>query len=312
MKRRQIGPLLRTCALVIAALTASATMSAQSLASAARPQAVEKKAPGRGLIWKVEGQGRQAWLVGSLHLLTPDFYPLPAALEQAFAASDVLMEEIDMADASDSQLAGAVLTKAMNPKGSTLSSQLSKETLTDLTAYLPKVGLTVDLLQAMKPWMVAITIQTLALQTAGFDPTFGIDKHFHDAAKRAGKRLLPLETAIEQLDFLDSLSPKTQDLMLRDSIRGAQTNNTEIAAIAAAWRSGDAAALEKLALSDRHQAPEVYETLLAGRNRRWIPKIEACMQANRSCYIVVGAAHLVGPDSVVALMQARGYTAVQH
>jgi len=35
------------------------------------------------------------------------------------------------------------------------------------------------------------------------------------------------------------------------------------------------------------------------------------MQTNRSCFVVVGAAHLVGPDSVVALLQQRGYSVVQ-
>ena len=54
----------------------------------------------------------------------------------------------------------------------------------------------------------------------------------------------------------------------------------------------------------------VYETLLVGRNRRWVPQIEACLAAQR-CFVVVGAAHLVGPDSVVAMLKAKGYTVTQ-
>ena len=301
-----------TAALVAALLCAATNPSrAQGLAAVARPQAVESRGTSRGLIWKVERDGKQAWLVGSLHLLTPDFYPLPASMEQAFAKSDVLMEEIDMNEASDPQLAASILSKAMNPPGTTLSGQLSKETITVVSAWLTNMGLSLDSLQPLKPWMVAVTVQTLALQRMGFDPALGLDKHFQDGATRGGKRLQPLETALEQISFLDGLSPKTQDLMLRESVQSAESEQLQIKSIAAAWRSGDVAAMERIALSDMKDAPEVYDMLLVSRNRRWVPKVEACMQSNRSCFIVVGAAHLVGPDGLVALLQQRGHSIVQ-
>jgi uncharacterized protein YbaP (TraB family) len=288
-------------------------VTGQSLASVARPpQPAVEKGTAKGFIWKVERGGRTAWLVGSLHLLSPDFYPLPATMDQAFAGSDVLMEEIDMNEASDPKVAAGILAMALNPAGTTLSSQLSKETLAAVGPWLAKRNLPIEAFQTMKPWMLSITIQTLSLQSIGFDPAFGIDKHFQDAAARAGKRLMPLETALEQISFLDSLSPKTQDQMLRESIEAAETEMGEIKALAAAWRAGDVAAMERLALADMKDAPDVYDTLLVSRNRRWLPKIEACMQANRACFVVVGAAHLIGPDGVVALMKGRGHTVTQY
>jgi uncharacterized protein YbaP (TraB family) len=301
---------------IAAALTltvlAQASARAQSLAGVARPPApAQSGPPARGFVWKAERDGRQLWLVGSLHLLTPDFYPLPDSIEQAFTKSNVLMEEIDMSDASDPQFAAVVLSKAMNPPGVTLASQLSKETIALVTAWLAKLGIPFDSLQAMKPWMVSVTVQTVGLQRLGFDPEFGIDKHFADAAKRANKQLVPLETALEQINFLDGLSPKTQDLMLRQSVESNETEQAEIKTIAAAWRAGDAAAMERVALSDMKDSREVYETLLAGRNRRWIPKLEACSQANQSCFVVVGAAHLVGPDGLLALLKQRGFNVTQ-
>ena len=63
-------------------------------------------------------------------------------------------------------------------------------------------------------------------------------------------------------------------------------------------------------LSSIKDAPEVYQSLLVDRNRRWVPKIEACVQTRR-CFVVVGAAHLVGPDGLVALLTQRGYTVAQ-
>jgi uncharacterized protein YbaP (TraB family) len=297
---------------VALAVLAHTPVRAQGLSAIARPPApAQSGPPARGFIWKAERAGKQVWLVGSLHLLTPDFYPLPDSIEQAFAKSSVLMEEIDMNDAADPQFAAVVLSKAMNPSGVTLASQLSKETIASVTAWLAKLGIGFESLQAMKPWMVSITIQTIGLKQLGFDENLGIDKHFMDAATRAKKPLVPLETALEQINFLDGLSPKTQDQMLRQSVESNDTEQAEIKTIAAAWRAGDVPTMERVALSDMKDAPEVYETLLAGRNRRWVPKIEACAQANSSCFVVVGAAHLVGPDGLLALLKKQGYTVTQ-
>jgi uncharacterized protein YbaP (TraB family) len=292
-----------TLAWLVAALVA-ATLSVP--AAQTPPQA----ASGRGFIWEIARDGRTGWLVGSLHLATPEFYPLPASMEQAFARADTLMEEIDMDDAASPEFAGVVLSKAMYPAGTTFESQVSKETFTRASEWLARAGLPVAAFQQMKPWMVSLTVQALALQRLGFDPAHGIDKHYRDGATRDGKRFVALETAAEQIDFLDRLSATTQDVMLRESLESIDTELAEIKALAAAWRAGDAAAVERIALSGFADAPEVYKSLLVDRNHRWMPEIESCVQT-RACFVVVGAAHLVGPDGLVALLRARGYSVEQ-
>jgi uncharacterized protein YbaP (TraB family) len=57
--------------------------------------------------------------------------------------------------------------------------------------------------------------------------------------------------------------------------------------------------------------PALYESLLAARNRKWIPKIEALLNGDRNYLVIVGTGHLVGPDGVVELLRRAGITAVQ-
>ena len=38
-------------------------------------------------------------------------------------------------------------------------------------------------LMRFKPWMLAMTLQGVEWQKAGFDPELGLDKHFYDRAK---------------------------------------------------------------------------------------------------------------------------------
>jgi uncharacterized protein YbaP (TraB family) len=58
--------------------------------------------------------------------------------------------------------------------------------------------------------------------------------------------------------------------------------------------------------------PEIYDRLLVERNANWVESVEPCVKQKTSCFVVVGAAHLVGPDSLVAMLQKKGYKVEQH
>ena len=282
--------------------------------AAAAPQAqnvASTPANGRGLIWTVERDGRIGWLVGSLHLLTADAYPLPPALDAAFARADVLVEEANPEELKTPAVAMQLLAKAMYPPGTTLQSQVSKDTFEKIARRAERVGLPIERLQGFKPWMVALTLVGLELQRGGFDPALGLDQHFLNRAPAAGKTVRTLETALEQIDFLESLSPQLQDGLVAATLDSAETELAQVQMIAAAWKSGDPAPIERLLLTDMKGADaKVYDTLLVGRNRRWMPKLEECF-AEKRCFVVVGAAHLVGPDGLVAMFRSRGYTVTQ-
>ena len=47
--------------------------------------------------------------------------------------------------------------------------------------------------------------------------------------------------------------------------------------------------------------------LLDKRNQNWIPKINAVIQ-NKSCFIAIGAGHLVGENGLINLLKNQGYT----
>lgn len=73
---------------------------------------------GNQFLWKVEGPGGStAYLLGSLHVLTADFYPLSATINKAFAESKTLVEEVDIDETSDPMVMMAALSKAMLTDG---------------------------------------------------------------------------------------------------------------------------------------------------------------------------------------------------
>jgi uncharacterized protein YbaP (TraB family) len=56
--------------------------------------------------------------------------------------------------------------------------------------------------------------------------------------------------------------------------------------------------------------PALYDAMIVKRNRNWVPKIEDCLAAGH-CFVVVGAAHLLGPDGLLAALREKGYAVEQ-
>lgn len=294
-----MGMVLRTIlAAVVAAVLAGGVATAQD----ARKQ----------FLWKVEGPGASvAYLLGSLHVLTPEFYPLSADINKAFAASRTLVEELDLDEMNDPAQMMSALSKAMLTDGSTLDQIVAPSTFAEVSSRAGKAGLPMMALQRMKPWLVAITLMGPTLQAAGFKAELGIDKHFFDRAKEAGLKRQALETLAYQLDRFDQLSPRLQEDMLISSMKELDTQVGNVRELAQQWAAGDVKALEASLLVSFEGSRELYDRLLVERNHNWVPHVETCLQQNAGCFIVVGAAHLVGPDGLPTLLTKKGYTVTQ-
>jgi uncharacterized protein YbaP (TraB family) len=163
----------------------------------------------------------------------------------------------------------------------------------------------------MKPWLVAITLTAPVLQAAGFKPELGVDRHFYDRAVASGMKRQALETLQYQLDRFDQMPMAMQEEFLKSTIEDLDKEVSSIKEMAAAWGFGDVAAVEKFTLEGLKEAPELYQRLLVERNRNWMPQVETCITQNAGCFIVVGAAHLVGPDGLPALLAKKGYKVSQ-
>jgi uncharacterized protein YbaP (TraB family) len=272
---------------------------------------VAAAAQAKSFAWKVTGKSGIVYLVGSVHLLSNDFYPLQPALDAAYKDSDLLVEEVDMAELTDPSAQLALLGKAMLPSATPLDKVISAETYAMLTKRAEALGLPLEPFKMLKPWMVALTLVQMEWQQAGFDPQLGLDMHFYNQAKADGKATQGLETAEYQISRLDGLTPQQQERMLAESLKELDDEKANMKKLVEAWRTGDSATIEKIVLADLKTEPALYQRLLVERNHNWMPKIEALFARPKHALIVVGAAHLVGPDGLLAALKAKGYTVEQ-
>src|SRR3954464_3715377 len=277
------------------------------VALVAAAQAVEAKTFG----WKATGKSGTIYLVGSIHVMSASFYPLNPALDAAFKDADLLVEEVDLAQMTDPMAQMAMLTRGMLPSGQSLDKVLSPATLALVNKTTADMGGAAGPLMRFKPWMLAIALQGMELAKAGFDPALGLDQHFYEQAKEGGKTVQGLETVDYQISRFDQLTLEQQDRMLAETPKQLATEPRTVGKLGDEGKSGDVAALERIALADVKSDPAMYQRLLVERNKNWMPQIEALFARRGRALVVVGAAHLIGPDGLIAMLRAKGYTVEQ-
>jgi uncharacterized protein YbaP (TraB family) len=263
-------------------------------------------------MWRATSPSRGVvYLVGSVHLLTPTYYPLDPAFEEAFKTSDLLVEELDMHEMLAASAQMEMLMRGMLPAGQTLDKVLSAETMTAISKKFNDLGMPFEPMKQFKPWLLSLTLQGLEWQKAGFDADLGLDKHFYDRAVAENKRVQGLETLAFQLSRFDEMSMEMQDHLLSETLKELETTKSSFTRMADAWKSGDVDTIERLVLKDLKEEPQMYDRLLIERNRTWLPKVEALFARPKPAFVVVGAAHLVGPDGLLQMLKAKGYKVEQ-
>lgn len=291
---------LEGCVLLCAALSA--------LAAEPSPKA---EAGGRHSLWRIESKGNTVYLLGSVHFLCETNYPLAAVIEDAFDKSKVVAFETDMKKLESMETQQLIMGKAMLPADQTIKDQVSAETYLSLSNHLEEAGMPVLIFNRFKPGLVALTLTVLELQKLGFDPQYGIDKHFQGRAEKAGKRLMALETVEFQVDLVTNFGKEEADALLRTTLKDLKRSRAIFGDLTKAWEKGNSEALESLLNDSMREVPELFKRMVTDRNKSWIPKIEDMIAGKESAIVIVGAGHLAGKDSVVELLRAKGYKVEQ-
>ena len=265
----------------------------------------------KSLLWQVSRADQSIFLLGSIHYLRKENYPLNQAILNALEASKRLVLEIDLNRTSTESAQRATLEKAIYRDGTNLAQNVSPETYQLASRRANELGLDMRILNPMKPWFAALTMVAINLQRMGLDPKFGVDRHLAERAKSSGKPTSGLETLESQLGIFDLLSKQEQELMLRETVEELERLDKDINEIVQSWLKGDDRRLTTLLLTGMQKYPDLYEKVLVERNRRWVADIEKLVQQGSGAMVVVGAAHLVGKDSVLEMLKAKGYSVEQ-
>ena len=266
---------------------------------------------GNSFIWSFASGDNTVYLLGSIHVLNKESYPLPEEIKNIYNCCRRIVFETDLDSMDDSSMQGKMLRRGMYPKGQTLSDNISSETYEMLREKLETSGLSILQFDQFRPWMVALTITGSEMIRLGFDPELGLDRSFFNMAKQDSKELLFLESNEFQINLFSGLGRKKQEALLRQVLIEIKIIESMFADMVSAWKSGSAEKLNSIMNESFRGFPDLHDRLITKRNRRWVAKILNMARQQGDLLVVVGAAHLVGEKSVVDLLRQKGYEVKQ-
>lgn len=257
-------------------------------------------------MWQTHGDHNQIYILGSIHLLRSSDYPIPSAIYDAYDEAEVLIMELDMDDMDPMHTQALVMELGMLRNGDTLESKLGHRDYAKALTLADDIGIPLSMLSGTKPWLAAVTVETMMLTRVGFNPSNGIEMHLMSRAKSDNKDISGLETARQQIEMLDNLSEKAQNEMLMQTLAEGGQLEELLDDIIDAWRNGDVAYMEETLLADMAGSRELYRKIVVDRNKDWVRQIGALLDDDDDYLIIVGTMHLIGKDGVPQLLRNRG------
>ena len=266
-------------------------------------------APKKAIFWKVTSPTSVTYLLGSIHLGSKDMYPLPKEIEDAFANSAALLVEADIRKVDMAKMQTLVMSKGLYPPGDSLWNHITPETRKKLEQFCEQYGLPAANLAQMKPWVVSLTVASLPLLKAGMDPNLGIDMYFLNKADK--KRVVEIESAEWQIDLISGFPDDLQEKFLAASVEEGFDMQSNLKRLRDAWTTGDADKVDAIIREDSKTPEKITRAMLQDRNPHMADAAEQFLKGKEQAFLVVGAAHMVGKEGVVALLQKRGYKVEQ-
>jgi uncharacterized protein len=249
------------------------------------------------LFWAITKDGTTTYAFGTMHAGVDAEQRLPKLVWEKLALEPAFAMETDLHD--------PVLATIGQRTSGTLHEDLGSEYWKKLEDKLgSQVAKQIDHMKPMIPASI------LALK--GLPATPPMDGALLERATATGKRVVYLEQAADEIAVLD----RVLDLRMLKLMLDEPDLEKDSRDMLDAYVSGDEAKI--VAVNDNQKiealahgfSPAEYEQqmedLLYHRNSAWIPVIEK-LHANGGGFIAVGALHLVGPKSVLALLAAKGY-----
>ena len=260
-------------------------------------------------LWKIVNDDNVVYILGSIHAMKEDMYPLPGPIMEAFETAEVTVFEVDLMQIDREEIVEIMKSRGSYEPPASIYDDLSDETTELLEEYLRETKINIDRVRYLRPWHLSLNIGVMELSRLGYKTELGLDQHLQHLAVKQGKEIQELESFDQQIKILYSDSIDIQDLSLRVSLRDRAKMAEELESMVVAWRNGDADQMYQLTLDSVSEYPELQSQmnrLVLSRNVKMVNKIRSYLEDGRNYLIVAGTLHMGGPQGIIKLL-AKDY-----
>lgn len=294
------------CVFSFAAAHAACPPSA--IASLEKPGIGLRNGVDRGVLWRIERDGRTSWLYGTIHVGRGDWVRPGPTIQKALAQSDTLALELDLRDEATAR----AMARPADPE--LLARMLSGERARRLERQNSEACVPPGTLSKLQPILQVTALAGLAGRADGLYPEFGVDETLAVSARNSSKPIVALENAADQLKVLtgESEAEETEQVdAALDELESGKLRG-QLKELADVWARSDAAKLASYPeWCDCLKTPaeqRLMKRLLDDRNPNLADGIERLHAGGKGVFAAVGALHMIGPQGLPTLMAARGFT----
>ena len=272
----------------------------------------EEVVPSKGILYTVAGGDTTVYLFGSIHIGHSSMYPLCERVQQALEEADVIALEIDISAMLEEEIAQEVMAYAMYTDGALMTDVISQDLFDQLAEIVADIGLPRYLLNHFRPWYAALLLNELVLQNTRYSPALGVESYLLD--NYGHKETISLETFSDQLAPYALLSDESQEVYLRRMLEDMDEAEQDLDEMVEYWRDGNVEAFSELrshifSEAETASLKRFHQATLDERDRAMAKTIAGILASGdeRTYFITVGTLHLVGANSIVAQLTAKGY-----
>jgi uncharacterized protein YbaP (TraB family) len=271
-------------------------------------------ASAESFLWEVSSLTNRVYLFGTVHAGKASWYPLPDVVEDAFAASKVLVVEADITNTQ--AIAKSSQAMIYKPPAS-LETHMPAEQYVRFRRYLARYSLPEAQIGQMKPFLAISLLVFSEWARAGYNPELGVDAYLLAKAKGEGKRVVEIEGVDMQIKLMDSLTDDENVALFKGTLDALDSGLTvdQINGMVQAWQGGKPELMLEVARRYNDKvvgAAQFEEKFVWARHNDMAKKIEGYLNDSRDRhFIAVGALHLAGPRGLVEVLRKRGYLVKQ-
>lgn len=285
-------------------------LMAGAVLSASSPAIQAENVSDRPALWQVSDEDTAIYLFGLPYMMDANTDWRSAAFDEALALADTIMLESDrQSPEAQTKLHEAALQIGVYRDGSSLSENLDDETLTQAQTTLASLGVPLQALDQLKPWLATSQLQSMMMQRRGFVGTATPARVIRAAAEESEKRLTFFEGTTALLLKTAGLPEDSQVRMFKQSLDAIKNNPDGPGRFLSQWARGDVEALAESLHGEGEWADDtVRNVMLLERNSIWETQLEELMETESGViFVAVGIGHLVGEDSLVNRLLGAGY-----
>lgn len=191
------------------------------------------------------------------------------------------------------------------PRGDSLKNHVDPRTYDYLRRLFGLMKVPEEKFSKYRPWCLAMILEAVNMQ--GRSDDLGVEGFLTGRARANSKPVSGLESKREHMEIFSGLSDRQSEAYLLLMFIPSDSGSADAKNFMDNWRRGDADAIARDFYHSFRDFPSLAERILAMRNQNWIPKIEKYLTSGQTYFVVVGAAHMGGPNGVLSLLRARGY-----